>query len=58
MKYRIDIVVLKEILFDNNDKDIFLRCFKESSAMELFEKIGFGKILETENYYVLKMINK
>ena len=52
--------VLKEILFENNDndKDVFLQCFKESPAMELFERIGFGKILETENYYVLKMINK
>lgn len=50
--------VLKEILFENNDKDVFLQCFKESPAMELFERIGFGKILETKNYYVLKMINK
>ena len=45
-------------MFENNDKDVFLQCFKESPAMELFERIGFGKILETENYYVLKMINK
>ena len=50
--------VLKEILFENNDEDVFLQCFKESTAMELFERIGFGKILETKNYYVLKMINK
>lgn len=50
--------VLKEILFENNDKDVFLQCFKESPAMKLFERIEFGKIMETEQHYIMKKIKK
>ena len=50
--------VLKEILFQNNDKDVFLQCFKESPAMKLFERIEFGKIMETEQHYIMKKIKK
>ena len=47
-------VVLKEILFENNDKDIILQCFKENLAIKLFERVGFGKTMETETHYIMK----
>lgn len=50
--------VLKEILFENNDKDVFLQCFKENLAIKLFERIEFGKIMETEQHYIMKKIKK
>lgn len=46
--------VLKEILFENNDKDIILQCFKENLAIKLFERVGFGKTMETETHYIMK----
>ena len=46
--------VLKEILFENNDKDVFLQCFKESSAINLFEMMGFKKKTETQTHYIMK----
>ena len=47
--------VLKEILlFDNNDEDVFLQCFKESPAINLFEMMGFKKKTETQTHYIMK----
>lgn len=46
--------VLKEILFENNDKDVFLQCFKEIPAINLFEMMGFKKKTETQTHYIMK----
>ena len=46
--------VLKEILFENKDKDIFLQCFKENSESKLYERMGFKKEIETQTHYIMK----
>ena len=48
--------VLKEILFENNNRDIILQCFKENSAINLFEMMGFKKKTETQTHYIMKKI--
>ncbi len=46
--------VLKEILFENKDKDIILQCFKENPASKLYERMGFKKERETQTHYIMK----
>ena len=46
--------VLKEILFENNNRDIILQCFKENSAINLLEMMGFKKKTETQTHYIMK----
>ena len=46
--------VLKEILFENNNRDIILQCFKKNPASELYERMGFEKIIETQTHYIMK----
>lgn len=46
--------VLKEIVFENKEKDIVLNCFKEDSTIGAYEKMGFEKTIETKSYYILK----
>ncbi len=46
--------VLKEILFENKDKEIVLQCFKENPVIKLYKKIGFEKINETKTHYIMK----
>ena len=50
--------VLKEIVFENKEKDIVLNCFKEDSTIGTYEKMGFEKIMETEQHYIMKKIKK
>lgn len=50
--------ILKEILFENKDKEILLKCFKENPAIKLYERIGFKKINETKNHYIMKIVKK
>lgn len=50
--------VLKEILFENKDKDIFLQCFKENSESKLYERMGFKKEIETQTHYIMKKARK
>ena len=38
--------VLKEILFENKDKEVSLQCFKDNPAIDWYKKIGFEKISE------------
>lgn len=45
--------VLKEILFENKDKEIILQCFKENQASKLYERMGFKKIEETKTHYIM-----
>ena len=45
--------VLKEILFENKDKEIILQCFKENPASKLYERMGFKKIEENETHYIM-----
>ena len=45
--------VLKEILFENKDKEIILQCFKENQASKLYERMGFKKIEENETHYIM-----
>ena len=51
---RIGTAVLKEILFENKDKDIVLQCFKENPASKLYERMGFKKEIETQTHYIMK----
>ena len=51
---RIGTAVLKEILFENKDKDIVLQCFKENPASKLYERMGFKKKIETQTHYIMK----
>lgn len=46
--------VLEEILSENKDKEIRLQCFKDNPAKELYKRLGFEKIDETETYYIMK----
>ena len=46
--------VLKEVLFENKDKDIILQCFKENPASKLYERMGFKKTIETQTHYTMK----
>ena len=50
--------VLKEIVFENKEKDIVLNCFKEDSTIGTYEKMGFEKIMETKQHYIMKKIKK
>ena len=50
--------VLKEIVFENKEKDIVLNCFKEDSTIGAYEKMGFEKIMETKQHYIMKKIKK
>ena len=50
---KIGIAVLKEILFENKDKEIILQCFKENQASKLYERMGFKKIEENETHYIM-----
>ena len=45
--------VLKEILFENKDKEIRLQCFKNNPAIKLYEKFGFKVIKENETHYIM-----
>lgn len=49
--------VLKEILFENNGKEIILQCFKDNPVIKLYERMGFEKIDETETHYIMKKAN-
>lgn len=51
---KIGTAVLKEILFENKDKDIVLQCFKENPASKLYERMGFKKEIETQTHYIMK----
>lgn len=46
--------VLKEILFENNGKEIVLQCFKDNPVIELYKRLGFEKVGETEYHYQMK----
>ena len=46
--------VLKEILFENKEKDIVLQCFKDNPVIRLYQRMGFEKMGETETHYILK----
>ncbi len=52
-KKGIGTAVLKEILFENKDKDIILQCFKENTASKLYERMGFKKIEKTKTHYIM-----
>ena len=45
--------VLKEVLFENKDKEIILQCFKENPASKLYERMGFKKIEATKTHYIM-----
>lgn len=40
--------------YNGKNKDIILQCFKENLAIKLFERVGFGKTMETETHYIMK----
>ena len=46
--------ILKEILFENKYKDISLQCFKDNPVIQLYERMGFEKVDETETHYIMK----
>lgn len=46
--------VLKEILFENKDKEISLQCFKDNPVIKLYKRFGFEKIYETKTHYIMK----
>lgn len=46
--------VLNEILFENKGNEIVLQCFKDNPAIELYMRLGFEKINETEKHYIMK----
>lgn len=51
--------VLKEILFENKDKEISLQCFKDNPVIKLYKRFGFEKIYETKTHYIMKKwVNK
>ena len=46
--------VLKEIIFENKEKNIKLQAFKiNEKAIKLYERIGFKKVEETKTHYVM-----
>ena len=46
--------VLKEIIFENKEKNIKLQAFKiNERAIKLYERIGFKKVEETKTHYVM-----
>ena len=47
-------VVLKEIFFENKGKEIVLQCFKENSAIKLYERVGFDKVEENDTHLKMK----
>lgn len=49
--------ILKEILFENKNKEITLQCFKDNAVIKLYERMGFEKIDETRTHYIMKKFN-
>ena len=46
--------ILKEIIFENKEKNIKLQTFKiNERAIKLYEKIGFEKINENKTHYIM-----
>ena len=46
--------VLNEIMFENKGKNIKLQAFKiNERAINLYEKIGFEKMNETQTHYIM-----
>ena len=50
--------ILKEILFENKDKDIVLQCFKDNYVIKLYDRMGFVKTGETETHFIIKKFKK
>lgn len=45
--------ILKEIIFENKEKNIILQAFKiNERAIKLYEKIGFEKTDENNTHYI------
>ncbi len=50
----IELAVLKEILFEHKEQNIRLKVFKiNEKQVELYEKIGFENVDETETHYIM-----
>ena len=43
--------ILKDILFDNQGKEITIQYFKQNPAVRLYERLGFKHVGETQFHY-------
>lgn len=50
--------ILKSLIETYDYKDIVLRCFKQNPVINLYKRLGFKVVDETEYHYLLKLSRK
>ena len=50
--------ILKMLIETHKNKDVVLRCFKQNPVINLYKRLGFQLVGETEKHYLMKLFRK